>query len=476
MQFNHLPVYTQLDQVDEYFTKNLRKKPIWKSMAPSNKKYLYLPVETAARELDAKLLLALFAVEQGFEVVLANRAILNTKIHQFPAGIYLSHNFDKGRRRILEILNRLGHQVMAWDEEGLVWLNEQAYQKRRMFGPSVAQLHTIFAWGNEHAKALSLDTPVVKPCGNPRADMLTAQLRPFYAEKATALNAQYGALILVNSNFGWLNYALDKVRDTETLADRLQRLAQKSRHPLEYFEYRHQVFEAFCDMLPQLSKAFPDRQIIVRPHPSESPDAWSHAVDGLDNVQVKFDSELVPWLMAASAVIHNGCTTAVETAMLGKAAIMYEPVNNPKFDSSQPRALSSIAQSVEDVVVKVKMPISLTASQSKLMGTMVAGWGENLSASLIAQYMGDEYNPKHNVANRLVGQLLIWFRNRQKNNLASNPNSASHADYIGQKFPKISAEELSARARYLSELAGLNCPEICELSDRVFRVSGAPRK
>ena len=34
------------------------------------------------------------------------------------------------------------------------------------------------------------------------------------------------------------------------------------------------VFDAFIAMIPQLKKALPDHQIIVRPHPSEDHDRW----------------------------------------------------------------------------------------------------------------------------------------------------------------------------------------------------------
>jgi len=436
-------------------------------------KYLYLPVETAAREFDGKLLLALYAVREGFEVVLASHAMLNAKVHQFPPGIYLSPSFNKPRAKIFKILKNLGFQIMAWDEEGLVWLNEQAYRTRRIHGPNIALLDTVFAWGDEHAALLrELDTKIV-PIGNPRADLLSEKLRPLFAPKAEELKALYGDFILINSNFGWLNYALDSNNPDDNIEEKLKRLAEKSRHSIGYLKYRHAIFTAFCDLIPQLSKRFSDRQIIIRPHPSESPQAWQRATTGLENVMVKYDNDLVSWLMAAGTVLHNGCTTAVETAQLGKPVISYEPQRQEEFDSPQPRAVSTVATSARQVIDLIATSHkSLNGSKDKL-SPMITGWGQRLSAPEIAAYMAETYDVTGHRAHgtqRLVGQFQSRRRQIEKHLKRSNPRSSSHPDYISQKFPPISASDIEVRARHMCDLTGLECPTISAVSDRIFKL------
>jgi surface carbohydrate biosynthesis protein len=116
--------------------------------------HLILPVETAARELDAKLLVALFAADRGMKVTLGNKALLNLRIGSLQPGVYLSHNFNAGRDRIISIAKQLGHQVVAWDEEGLVWINEESYRRRRADENALRNLEEIFLWGDEQAEAL----------------------------------------------------------------------------------------------------------------------------------------------------------------------------------------------------------------------------------------------------------------------------------------------------------------------------------
>ncbi len=430
----------------------------------SSPKYLYLPVETAARELDAKLLLALYAANAGFDVTLASRALLNSQIHQHPPGIYLSHNFDKGRARILKILANLGHQLMAWDEEGLVWLNEDAYRTRRVNSDSVRRLHTIFAWGNQQAAILKSLSPAIVPIGNPRADLLSRQFRPLFADKAARLNDKYGDFILINSNFGWLNYALDHGCADEDIDTRLKRLADKSRHSLGYLQYRHRIFTAFCDLIPILSNRFKTRQIIIRPHPSESPKAWQAAIAGLDNVSVRYDSDLAPWLLAAGIIIHNGCTTAVETAMLERPVIAFEPETSPQFDSPQPHAVSTIATNADEVINAINSP----AHTGINLGEMISGWGQKPSAPEIVNYMFEHYELNKTRPSRIAGQLQSRFRQLEKTVSRKHKKSSANPSYINQKFPPTNLEQIKSRAEAICQLANLKLPVITSSSDRIF--------
>ena len=314
---------------------------------------LYIPVETAARELDGKLLLSLFAVEKGFPVVLGNRALMSNALHGFEPGVFLSHNFDKGRRRILRIARDLGFTTVGWDEEGLVWVSPEIYRSRRVDAGAVETLGAIYAWGEEHAAALA---PVTEPArvrvvkaGNPRADLLRPELRGLYEGPVGALRSELGRFILINSNFGWLNYALGS-GSSDAGGDGLQELARRSGHPEEFLRFRLDVFEAFVKALPRLARTFADRTIVVRPHPSEDPAVWESAAAGLKNVVVRYDHELIPWLLAADVIVHNGCTTAVEAAALGRAPIAFCPVHGGPHEIPQPRAVSLVAEDEETLL------------------------------------------------------------------------------------------------------------------------------
>ncbi len=438
---------------------------------------LYLPVETAARELDGKLLLALFAVARGMNVCLGNRQLLNNRIHRLPPGIYLSHNIDKGRARILALLRKLGHAVVAWDEEGLVWVDGPTYLQRRVNCATLKHVDRFYAWGEAHAdvlreRAAALDVEVVA-AGNPRADLLSPAFLALYRPRAEELKRELGDFILVNSNFGWLNYALSGDPGAERTRGELAALATKARHPIGYLEHRYAIFRALCGLLPKLSERFADRKIIVRPHPSESPEGWREAAAGLENVSVRYDSDLVPWLLGAGAMIHNGCTTAIESALLGRIPIAYTPVDGGPYEIRQPQAVSAIACTDEDVLSLLERPELMERQQEDLsvrLGALIASHDGKLSADWIADDLAGLKVPGAAGLSAAVAKVAAGARALEKSFSALSSRSPANPAYVDHKFPPIDTAAITKRLERLADLAGKPVPRVEELSDRLFQM------
>lgn len=441
---------------------------------------LYIPVETAARELDAKLLLALFVADLGTPVVLGNRALLSNAIHTFEPGIFLTHNFDPRRRRILKIVRDLGHAIVAWDEEGLVWTSAETYRRRRVDPKAVAMIRSIYAWGDEHARALAPVTDAaevqVLSIGNPRADLLRPGLRPLYEHRVQELRTELGEFILINSNFGWLNYALS-AGPSAPRGDALTEIARRSGHPEEFLRFRLEVFEAFVRIIPILATRFPDRSIVVRPHPSEDPAVWKAAVDGHDNVQVRYEHDLVPWLMAADAIVHNGCTTAVEAAMLGRVPVMYRPIDGGEFESSQPRAVSAEVETTEALLDFIANGPDRASRESAggSLKRLIGGQDDRLSAQSIAQDIAGMTNEPGTSSRlgRVAGQARSRIRALEKSLGRFARTSPSNPDYIAKKFPPTSVDRIGQRLHRFASLLDLPVPCVTESSDRIYAIERA---
>ncbi len=442
--------------------------------------YLYVPVETVARELDGKLLLSLFAIEQGLDVIIGNRALMSNQIHRFEPGIFLTHNFDAKRTRILKIIKDLGHIIVAWDEEGLVWLSPEKYRQRRVDPEALELLERVYTWGPQHTRALApASEPVgvnVIQAGNPRADLLRHEVRPLYQQRVEALRREFGPFILVNSNFGWLNYALMNNPHGVPNDEALDALAKKSGHPKPFLTFRLDVFHAFTKMLPQLSAAHPGHQIIVRPHPSENPSAWIQATHDLDRVHVKYDDELIPWLLAADAIIHNGCTTGIEAALLGRTSIMYRPINGGSFEIRQPLAVSFMAKTPEDLLHAVALNVDgneLTCDAADNLKDLVSSTNGMTCSQRIAENIAALATTHTNGISKLKrvsGQFRSMRRSFEKSISAFNKTLPSSPDYIAKKFPRTSVEEVGERVGRLADIFDLPRPAIQERSDRIFEI------
>ncbi len=430
-----------------------------------------------ARELDAKLLLALYAARSGMTVTIGNKALINLRIGDFDPGIYLSHNFNAGRDRIISIARDLGHRIVAWDEEGLVWINAEIYRQRRVNPSALAKLDMLLLWGAEQRQAmlptLHATKAAVSIVGNPRADLLRPELRPIYEPRMRELKHEYGDFILVNSNFGWINHALTLGREGDVV-EQLARVAKKSGFSLAYLQHRHSVYRAFVNLIPHLAEKFPARKIIVRRHPSESPGAWVKALGNIPNVQFKFDSDLVPWLLAAGHILQNGCTTSVETALLGRAAISYRPVLVAALEIPQPARVSHHAHTVEEVVALLQdegITDRVPESVSAALDAMVAARTGALSSARICNALQKLVPAKVSDMQRNVAKTKAFVRRVEKNLLRHVPGSASQQHYINQKFPAMSVTDITTRLALLSSHLGIAMPHVNNVSDRIFRIT-----
>jgi surface carbohydrate biosynthesis protein len=126
--------------------------------APGASIPLLLPVETTNRELDSKLLLALFAVGRGFQPIVGGRATIHGQLDRLPRSIYLAKDARSGSRRLFSRLSSLGHIIVAADEEALVRNHDEIFL-RKLDPETLKHVKLLIAWGEsnkEIARTLGL--------------------------------------------------------------------------------------------------------------------------------------------------------------------------------------------------------------------------------------------------------------------------------------------------------------------------------
>ena len=80
-------------------------------------------------------------------------------------------------------------------------------------------------------------------------------------------------------------------------------------------------------MILEVAKKFPEKEIFVRPHPTEDPAHWVNLLKGYNNIHIRSDGNLTEYIKNSECVIQSGCTSAIETFILKKPLINYIPVN-----------------------------------------------------------------------------------------------------------------------------------------------------
>ncbi|MCU0604464.1 MAG: hypothetical protein MUC33_17575 [Desulfobacterales bacterium] len=279
---------------------------------------LIIPVENQVRELDPKLLLACIAARRGFTSIIGSHREIDFRIASFPRGLYLNKSMTERNLKMFQIMHRVGHEILTWDEEALVHLPPEIYYSRRLSPVAIRYVSHLFAWGENNADLwrryphLPQNLPI-HVTGNPRNDMLRPELHAFYADEVRAIRERYGNYLLVNTNFNHVNAFFPA-----------QNLFKPVKHPGETPRFgkagvgmtrqfaealrdqKQSVFEAFQALIPELARAFPALSIVVRPHPTEGQDAYRRLASGNSRVHVTNEGNVVPWLLGAKALIHNG--------------------------------------------------------------------------------------------------------------------------------------------------------------------------
>jgi surface carbohydrate biosynthesis protein len=420
---------------------------------------IILPVETLNREFDAKLHLALRAAARGWHVIIGGRTAIHSVLPSLPRSIYLAKGIRAGDRRILRLFEQLGHVIVALDEEALIrysdetllmMLDEETFNRPRL----------LYAWGKSNADVWRRfkgyrGTPILD-AGNPRVDLLRPELAGFYGADASGLRARFGRFVLLSSNFSLVNHFIkDHVR-FRTAKDSDVKRGNELKTGL--VAHKAQLFDAFRAMVPGLARAIAPASLVIRPHPSENPETWQAAAGGLGNVHVIHEGPIAPWIMAADALVHNGCTSAVEAAIAGTPAFAFKPHVSAQFDIELPDRLSRqyfadgelFAAVAQCLGGRAKPTVSLDADQQALLRHHIASLDGPLSAERILDALENHPAlhlnlPAPRLFSRLGGLAGHYQRRAIRAITTRLSGSPSSAVYTAHKFPGITEDMIAGR-------------------------------
>ncbi len=170
--------------------------------------------------------------------------------------------------------------------------------------------------------------------------------RPFFAEDIERLQSRYGPYVLFSSNFSLANHFMPGFVRMR-FASRPSEEAEAYKWAV--YEHKCRLFEAFKDLVPKLARAIAPTNLVIRPHPSENADSWRQVATE-PNIHVVHEGPIAPWIMAATALLHNGCTSAIEAAVTGTPAYAYRPVRAQGLDIDLPNAVSRNYDTADDII------------------------------------------------------------------------------------------------------------------------------
>ena len=465
---------------------------------PTKKIPLLIPVENQVRELDAKFLLACVAARRGFITVVGPRRPMEFRVNSFPKSVYISKSLKSGNGRYFKILRKLGHEIVGWDEEALVHLPPEIYISYRLSPGVLKYVSHLFAWGQDNAELLRqfpeiIDETPIHVTGNPRGDLLRPELNGYYEIEVQKIRKTYGNFILVNTNFNVVNafYAIQNlvqpVKHPEE-EPKLGRTAQTmSREDAKVFhDHKKAIFEEFKRLIPKIEKSFPDYAIVIRPHPGENQKVYHRIAEQGHRIKVTNEGNVVPWIMAAKVMIHNGCTTGVEAYKLGVPAISYRPTVNEYWDDLYhrlPNLLSHQCFSIEDLMAALAKAVNgglgvpVDNKCKQLIGHHLAAQEGSLACERIVDVLeemaeGLAERPKSDLSKRMAGLYLLFRRRLLKRMRSLNPKSHKKPALARHNYPGISIEEVRERILRLQNVLGYeNELRVDQVYEQIYRIS-----
>jgi len=458
---------------------------------------LLIPVENQVRELDARLLLACIAARRQIPSIIGPKRDVESRIASLPRSIFLSKSLRIGKRRFFPISRKLGHKIVAWDEEALVHLPPNIYFSRRLSAVGMHYVSHLFAWGEDNAELWRQypDLPAGIPIhatGNPRGDLLRPEIRVFSQSDAKKIRNAYGDFILINTNFNHVNafYPSQNLFQPVKEPGEKAKFGQAARGmPREYAEglrdHKQAVFRDFQQLIPALEKAFPQHTVIVRPHPTENQEIYRQIAAQCKRVQVTNEGNVIPWLMATRSVIHNGCTTGVEAYFMGLPAISYRATINDYYDygfyqlpnrlSYQCFAFDELREILGKILVG-EIGIAGGEEREALANNHLAAKDGPLACERIVDVLQTMVDSNFQMdtppfRDRLEGHFEAAIRRVGRSFAPYLPGSHKSPKFERHRYPEISIEEVRLRiAKFQRVLSDNGEIHVNQIGKRLFRI------
>lgn len=432
-----------------------------KKIPISERRWLLLPVETKARELTAKTLLACVAAERGWGAIVGKKNTVRGKQERLPRGAFIEKSISPGRIADIEKANQCGNRVTSWCEEGLLYLNREGYSQGRLEPQSYEAIDYFFAWGKQQADDVAKSVGAIEKIvlsGNPRFDLLRPELRGIFAQAADEIKKRHGKIILITSRFSDVNINLN-IPDFDYVSWLCSegKITSKEQEALtrRFIQLNEKLFSSFLELMPALAKTFIDHVIVIRPHPSENHEPWIEKTKNLSNVKVIYEGSINEWSLAADVVISNNCTTGVEAFLLDRPVISYRPIKDDGVEFELVDQVSYPAATEEEVLALVHRFVNDKDGvfgeerdrQREFARKYIANIDGNLACETIMDTMdkldlpvvGGQF-PLNTNFKKLIGRKAKNLEQKIKHSL--NNKSDNTIFYNQQKFPGVKLGEM----------------------------------
>ena len=449
---------------------------------------IYISVEITSRELDSKLLLATLAAARGHQVIVSDlESILKGTLNGALApGIFHTKSLTPADHKITryKFFTDKGFKITSLDEEaGLDLDNYEEFSRTRFSDQMIEQASAVFGWGNDDVDTLkklySKHASKIHKTGSPRVDLWKSLFSDYWG---VPLKAPKRPFLLVSSNMGFSNNLMDlyqiiKLKKNTGYYQRNSELLQSdfNRAAQDYLKT-----SAFIEAIKYLVNHNKGYDIVFRPHPTENIEAWKVYLEGIPNVHVIREGSITQWVNNSFAVMHNGCTTAIEATVSRKPVITYIPFKLKIYADAPSNKLGYFVESLNDlshtvntlfddiisgkkknVIKEIPEIVSkkIYLDKDELAAEKIVSVWDSLASDSLSRssnQMKFQWLLKVNKFRKMIGNARRLLLGKLKEN---------------NKFPLLDSDDINKRVSKLQKILGIEGIKCELLSDRTILIN-----
>jgi surface carbohydrate biosynthesis protein len=417
----------------------------------------YIPVEIKSRELYSKILLAKYAVQKGFNVILGRKNEINKIVTKMPPGIYYGLGVVKNLEPFYKRLSEQGHFIVVNDEEGLVTFSDEMYLSSKVSSETLKSVDLLIAWGKENFNVISTGRPEITPkiytAGNPRFDLLKPRFSGVYDPEIKEIRKKYKQFVLVCTSFASCNHYICGTDYVQQLIDKKVLISEDSINIYKrYHQIKTNTLKSFLDAIPLIAKAYPATDVVIRPHPSESSNPYIALVKKYRNVYLEDKFSVHPWILSAKAVIHHYCTTSIEAFSAKTPSFAFRPEQDSVIEKEVPYACSINCKSAEELIRSLHKCIDDLNTKCEIIQPRkkYSNYVHNIDHIVASEIIVNEICRR--ISSNINLNKVVYNNQTINNNKYINfirelsriflPKRKSGLRYISHKFDRLTVEEV----------------------------------
>ena len=295
---------------------------------------LYIPLEVYAREIKAHLLLATIAVSRGYQVLISSPSDLwlYKRLNLLPKGNYLLKNMNIPALSEFQYKSYIeaGFDLYCHEQEpSLIYNSFQDHIHVMKIRPDqMLPFKGVFCWGerdtNGFKNLFSSKRDIFYNTGSPRSDLWCEKYLPLRRNNIENTKRPYILFVL---NFGILMGKKHMSWQIENLLN-LELIKENSdfNRFINIFREENIIGYEIIKAIKSVASNFPNYDVILRPHPASNIEYWKSLFNNVTNITITSNSDsLSKWISNSCIVIHNGCTSAIESVVQNIPIICYGP-------------------------------------------------------------------------------------------------------------------------------------------------------